>query len=1009
MPALLSDRLVPSPALIAPADLHHAPCAGKGIKAGRRNPTARSTIDLIKSDPGCSPLKHIVWIVLSLAFTHCVVLAETDQPSVGFCKPYTWLFGGWVAPPRLPHVADMNGDGFADFLYATPDAKLVDISVNGKGWKPTRGERLISDMPDRIAAMVTGRFTGTATDLAMLGAGGQVWIAEGAGDGKVKAPQLVATVGQLGGQSWLLRLPVRGWHDRLAVVRQSGLVTVLEPTGSASATFRINQRIVGAASGVLGDESVIAVHTGSAVAVFRPDGSFMRRLPAPRGQAALAMGDVDGDGSDDLLVSGSVFLSPHFRKSVQIPGWESFRKPVIAMLADVTGNGRCDVIVQHQGPDYYASKEADCNVYVSYRSNDVDKDCDGLSDAEEAALGSDPLDRDTDYDGLPDGWEVHGFRGFDLKAMGASPLRKDVFVLNQPYDTVPIDQMEKLMAEKVRPLFETLPNRNRDGSTGIRIHAVTQLPALDSKAAAGKGWPQLAAETFPKDRIGVFHWMLVPGLGGGGQSGQLADAGSGGMASWAHEFGHQLGLSHTGKWAKWSPTYTSLMNYSYSYQFEGNPEKIHFSRGELADIILNESRLPGKLPRPIEKLMFLSGPPYHFRVQSAGPNATYVDWGWSGTFTDRRIRANITYGYSVNGGERLQPSGTKPIGAPGPCELMTDYQATLTVHRGRLYMITADREPLDPKALRPESARLVIQRYLGKRAWTPKTDLGMHTTGDPMAISDGRTFYVFYPTKDGIRYRLGSPDRLGEPILIPDTAGCSIGAVTLRGAVLLFLHRGPNETIRYCTVRGNRVGPIKDLGIKSTITPGAAYDPRRNELLLGTAAELNKQPYRWQLRRLAGDPERGFTEVSCVFVGGEKSGWAGSKRPNLIYDPSREFGPDGRIYWIAAGVSDPPNTPTGLYIAQTIGVKDRNEGWMLWRYYDEWTNTRSGIAAAWYRGDIVLATTWASDQAATDGGVYCAHNGTAIGNEDMADFDDVTLMADYGIARSIQTFAEMPR
>jgi hypothetical protein len=56
----------------------------------------------------------------------------------------------------------------------------------------------------------------------------------------------------------------------------------------------------------------------------------------------------------------------------------------------------------------------------------------------------------------------------------------------------------------------------------------------------------------------------------------------------------------------------------------------------------------------------------------------------------------------------------------------------------------------------------------------------------------------------------------------------------------------------------------------------------------------------------------------------------------------------------------------------------------------------------------VLATTWASDQAATDGGVFCPYNGTAIGNQDMADFDDVTLMADYGIARSIQTLAVMP-
>ncbi|MFP2964292.1 hypothetical protein ACLEPN_42965, partial [Myxococcus sp. 1LA] len=37
----------------------------------------------------------------------------------------------------------------------------------------------------------------------------------------------------------------------------------------------------------------------------------------------------------------------------------------------------------------------------------VDTDGDGLSDAEEIALGTDPNNPDTDGDGLPDGIEVH--------------------------------------------------------------------------------------------------------------------------------------------------------------------------------------------------------------------------------------------------------------------------------------------------------------------------------------------------------------------------------------------------------------------------------------------------------------------------------------------------------------------------------------------------------------------------------------------------------------------------
>jgi hypothetical protein len=59
----------------------------------------------------------------------------------------------------------------------------------------------------------------------------------------------------------------------------------------------------------------------------------------------------------------------------------------------------------------------------------VDSDGDGLTDAEELALGTDPHNPDTDGDGLPDGWEVHGVNGIDLRALGASPLHEDLFVV----------------------------------------------------------------------------------------------------------------------------------------------------------------------------------------------------------------------------------------------------------------------------------------------------------------------------------------------------------------------------------------------------------------------------------------------------------------------------------------------------------------------------------------------------------------------------------------------------
>ena len=102
------------------------------------------------------------------------------------------------------------------------------------------------------------------------------------------------------------------------------------------------------------------------------------------------------------------------------------------------------------------------------------------------------------------------------------------------------------------------------------------------------------------------------------------------------------------------------------------------------------------------------------------------------------------------------------------------------------------------------------------------------------------------------------------------------------------------------------------------------------------------------------------------------------------------------------------NAPMPYYLAQTIGYPEVNAGWMRWHYFDEWTTTRSGGAAAWFDNDIFLATTWASGSTGGDGGVFCAYNGTAIGSTDMANFDDVAHMANYAMARSISTFAVMP-
>ncbi|HEV2474303.1 MAG TPA: hypothetical protein VGS41_16620, partial [Chthonomonadales bacterium] len=294
------------------------------------------------------------------------------QPSdIGFCKPYNWLFGGWVAPPRIPCVGDINGDGFADFLYASPKDRAIDVSLNGKGWKPLHGQRLLSNLPQEIRAICLGRFGGDGLDLAILGRQGGLYRSINNGRGSFSAPTLLTSVSLSSGKVWLLEGP-GGSHstDDLIVVQSTGRVAVFGADGRPVHSYNLGGGISDAAAGDIdgSGKASLAARIGGAVRLFRLGSSAVRiaSIPAPKGEEALAMGDINADGKADVLVDGRVFLAPHFNLSVPIAGWGRFQKPVIAMMASVVGRNRDDVIVQHEGPDYFGSTEADCDLYITY-------------------------------------------------------------------------------------------------------------------------------------------------------------------------------------------------------------------------------------------------------------------------------------------------------------------------------------------------------------------------------------------------------------------------------------------------------------------------------------------------------------------------------------------------------------------------------------------------------------------------------------------------------------------
>jgi uncharacterized repeat protein (TIGR01451 family) len=87
-------------------------------------------------------------------------------------------------------------------------------------------------------------------------------------------------------------------------------------------------------------------------------------------------------------------------------------------------------------------------------------------------------DEDTDGDGIPDCWELNGVDwnhdgiiDLALPAMGANPLRKDIFV-EADYMTNGVKSRKPIQAalDQVRDAFATAPVNNPDGSTGISLH-----------------------------------------------------------------------------------------------------------------------------------------------------------------------------------------------------------------------------------------------------------------------------------------------------------------------------------------------------------------------------------------------------------------------------------------------------------------------------------------------------------------------------------------------------------
>lgn len=317
--------------------------------------------------------------------------------------------------------------------------------------------------------------------------------------------------------------------------------------------------------------------------------------------------------------------------------------------------------------------------------------------------GTDPLNPDTDNDGITDGDEALGTAdGLELPALGADPLRRDIFLECDWYagdfngfkaDYRPTDQVAQWLTEAFHDAPVTNPY---GGPMGVNLHLDygqggafvngEQLPGEPIFLFFDFDFNIIKAQHFDDNRRGYFHYAIFAHRYSGtmnNSSGVAEQPGNDFMVTLStygtpviqantimHELGHNLGLRHGGfEERNWKPNYNSIMN--YRYQFAG----IDMNGDALGDGVLDYSigRAPSIDEQAVEERLGIDG-------------TTPIDWNENGSIDDTPYAANINCEFIVRScGEGINC-------ADNTCDVLRDQNDWNSIDWSRL-TASSDRIP----------------------------------------------------------------------------------------------------------------------------------------------------------------------------------------------------------------------------------------------------------------------------------------------------------------------------